>query len=45
MSVLCHRIKGMLRSKATDDGYMCGQTSEHQQVLPYVCNPYMLAEF
>ncbi len=36
MSVFCYRIKGMLSFKITDDDYMCGQTSEHPQVFPYV---------
>ncbi len=35
MSVFCHRIKGMLCSKVTDDGYICGLPSEHLQINPY----------
>ncbi len=27
--VFCRRIKGMLRSKVTDDSYICGLPSEH----------------
>ncbi len=38
MSVFCCRIKGMLHSKVTDDGYICGPSSEHLQI-----NPYLLA--
>ncbi len=35
MLVFCSRIKGMLRSKVTDDGYICGPLSEHLQLNPY----------
>ncbi len=45
MSVFYRCIKGMLHSKVADDGDMCGQTSEHPQIFPYVCNPYMLYGF
>ncbi len=41
MSIFYRRIKGMLRSKVTEDGYMRGQTSEQPQVFLYICNPYM----
>ncbi len=39
------RVHRHLRSKVTDDGYKCGQTSKHSEVFPYVCNPYMLKDF
>ncbi len=35
MSVFCRRIKGMLRFKVTDDGYLCRPTGEHLQINPY----------
>ncbi len=35
VSVFCHRIKGMLRSKVTDDSYICGPLSEHLQINQY----------
>ncbi len=35
MSVFCRRIKGMLHSKVTDNGYICGLPSEHLQINLY----------
>ncbi len=35
MSVFCCCIKGMLRSKVTDDSYICGLPSEHLQINLY----------
>ncbi len=38
MSVFCRRIKGMLHTEDTDDGYICGLTS----VLQFSENGTML---